>query len=608
MTGVFHKSLKNLAMSLLGGIAISVVLVSCSGKVAENAELGWKVEVAGGAQITLPRRPFGSPVEIKIVDVSGQPVGDAVMEYRLVEAKDLGSEDNVSADVLAKAWDTPKAAMTSSDSAIKNSAAAALAGKTATVSNADGSTSTKKPEDEIEESVGRIEQFDARTSKEGKARVWIFAPTGFNKKIAVLAKAGRDAKFKPLYTHAVLSTSDTKGGARLTLSTSGSRKEKAGDEFDIWLNVRDNSDRIATSFEGVKTVKFDAAPQTSWGGFKPDFPNGEVTCEFTGGRCLIPKGPFVLRVPEELSITVSLLDNSLEPITEKITVTSDNVRKFIALKNTPGRPNELTTRFDEIKMLPGGVTELYAAWIDGNGNYLDDVASAKWEIGSDRLAEGISGTQGTRTTTAQKVTFAPKKTGTAYLEVTADNLQLYRPLPVIVPANEFKQWAFNLNGTPPDRDATGKATPPTVKAATCVEIDMYASDDFGNIVPTVKGKHDIVVKIENADTAPVLFKKAHWGEQVNIGSALNKQGVEFVEGLARSIQKACFYDATHPQNNPNPPKITATAKLNTTQATYLGSLEIKIEKNDPWQIALMRADTGKPINNDSHNICTPVTF
>lgn len=606
MTGVFHKSLKNLAMSLLGGMAASVVLLSCSGKVTDNAELGWKVEVAGGAQITLPRRPFGSPVEIKIVDVSGQPVGDAVMEFRLIEAKELGSGENVAADVLAKAWETEKAAMTSSDSAIKSAAAAALSGKIAAASNADGTTSTKKPEDEIEESVGRIEQFDARTNKEGKARVWIFAPTGFNKKIAVIAKAGRDAKFKPIFSHAVLSTSDTKGGARLTLSTSGSRKEKAGEEFDIWLNVRDTSDRIASSFEGVKTVRFDAAPQTSWGGFKPNFPSGEVTCEFTGGRCLIPKGPFILRVPEELTVNVALVDNSLDPITEKITVTSDNVRRYIALKSTPGRPIELTKRYDQINMFPGGIAELYAAWMDANGNYIEDLVSATWSLDSERLAGGMSATTGA------KITFAPTKTGTGFLNVTSDNLQLKAPMPVIVPANDFVRWAFRINGAETVRENDGTLVAPIVKAGACVDVDVYASDTYGNVVPTVKGEHEITLKIENAGTGVVLAKDAHWGDLQPDDAELTNQKVVLNEGLARSVQKACFYDATR-ETNDGMPVLTASGRHNIPNgAMYAGALNINVQKNNPYKIILTRAihnakQPNEIVFNNAVNVCTRFT-
>ncbi|MFZ9520794.1 MAG: hypothetical protein ACO3A4_09975, partial [Silvanigrellaceae bacterium] len=269
-----RKDWRNLiAVTFVTAAAAFALLASCSGGVKQGGSLGWTVDIVAGAkQIALPKRPFANPIEIFVKDPSGAPVIDASVEFRLVDESLIGKE-NITPDVLAKAWNTESAAQTSSDSAVRTAAIAAAkaAGK-----------DSKKAEADIEERVGRIDQFEARTDRLGRAKVWVIAPVMFNRTIAVLAKAGSD--ISQSYSYAILATPDLKDGSNLFVDTTGNKKEAAGAEFDITITIVDSEGRIASSFEGLKKMKLEAAPSTSWAGFAPEFPTGEFDCQFSGGR------------------------------------------------------------------------------------------------------------------------------------------------------------------------------------------------------------------------------------------------------------------------------------------------------------------------------------
>ncbi|MEY4065939.1 MAG: hypothetical protein RIR26_2147, partial [Pseudomonadota bacterium] len=569
-------------------LLVTHFLLSCSGGVKEGGNLGWTVGIAAGSgQTVLPRRPFKDPVEILLKDSSGNPVGDASVEFRLVESSLLGSEAPTNSDI-EKAWNNPAAEMTSSDAAIRIKA----------ISKANESrTAGTNTGESIEDRVGRIDQADTKTDAQGKARAWIIAPSLFEKTIALVAKVGNTGDFEATYSYAFLNTSDVRTGAKLSLNTTNNNVEMAGTEFDIWLSVTDSDGRPAISINGRKKITFNAQPKNSWAGFTSRFPVGDFDCEFAAGRCLVPRGPYLLRVPGEMPVRVTVQDNTISPMETNILVKSDGVKSSLALKNMFGPPSQLTQQIQQLSLAPGAVVELYAAWIDANGNYLMDVTSATWQISSPRLALGMSGTSGA------SITFAPKQTGTGILNVISDEGQLLSPVPVVVPANEAKSWRFRINNADLPKDSNYKDIPPTLKAGECIELDIYASDAYGNVVPTVKGEISVTLKLENTSTGVVLDRDSNWQSASN--AVLDKK-IFFYEGMAKSVQTACFRDGTQPEGS-KPPQISATSIHPLTTGTLSGQLQVFVQKNVPKRIVLMRATSGTAIFDDSVNVCTRAT-
>jgi len=241
---------KNLSVVAVVTTLALFLLMGCSGGVKEGqaGNLGWSVSVVEGSkQIALPKRPYANPLEISVMDPSGQPVIDASVEFRLVDDTLVGKENitpekvTLTPEKISELWKSTIAKQSSSNPAVRNAAIAAAReeGKDA-----------KQAEADIEERVGRIDQFEARTNAKGRAKVWVVSPTFFNKTVVVLARAG--AELSASYSYGVLQTSDLKSGARLFLSTNNQNKEKAGSEFDIWITIADSDGKIASSFEGYK--------------------------------------------------------------------------------------------------------------------------------------------------------------------------------------------------------------------------------------------------------------------------------------------------------------------------------------------------------------------
>ncbi|NBW81806.1 hypothetical protein EBR21_08635, partial [bacterium] len=576
------------AALLVAGVAMAL-LTSCSGGVKKGGSLGWTVDIVAGAkQVALPKRPFANPVEIFVKDPNGSPVIDATVEFRLVDESLIGKE-NITQDVIDKAWNTPSAAQTSSDAAVRTAAIAAAkaAGKDA-----------KKAEADIEERVGRIDQFEQRTDRLGRAKVWVIAPMAFNKNVAILAKAGADISAS--YSYAVLSTPDLKEGSRLYLSTTNEKKEKAGAEFDIWITIADSEGKVASSFEGFRRLKIESAPSTSWAGFAPEFPNGEIDCVFSGGRCLVPRGPFKLRVPQNVNFKLSFVDDSVKAIEDYIQVTPDTERAHIVVKDKSGRPEDGAKVITKIEMPAGTNAQYTSAWIDANGNYLDEVTTATWSIDSERLETGLTPKINNATTGpafGQIINFSPLKTGTGFLTVSAENKQLLSPISVVVPANEQTKWAFRING-----QATGIGE---IKAGTCVDVDIFASDDYGNINPNIKGEQFLTLTMENTESGPVLAKDAHWGDVTPLGQKLENRLIIMTEGLARSVQKACFYDATlNGTGTVAKPRLKVVGPNNKSNTDFVGYVDLDIVKNKPSRLMIMK---GGKIDKDSENVCTRKT-
>ncbi|MEY3902663.1 MAG: hypothetical protein RL189_1969, partial [Pseudomonadota bacterium] len=593
MLRCFQNHWKNLgAVHLMAALSLLLSTLSCSDGVKQVPPLGWKVDLlAGSKQVSLPKRPFPNPVEVTVKDPNGQPVIEGVIEFRLVEESTLGGTENVSTEKIIEAWKNEAAALTSSNTAIRTAAIAAKK------SSASGSTA---PEVDIEERVGRIDQFDSRTNKEGKAKVWVIAPALFNKKIAVLAQAGPEDNAS--YSYALLSTSDLKEGSRLVLETANRNKEKVGTEFDITITIVDTEGRVASTFEGFRKLKIEASPSTSWAGFKPEFPNGEIDCQFSGGRCLVPRGPFRLRVPEKVKYRLSFADNIVNPIEGDIEATPDGERAFIAVKNFQGPPPVDSKPTTALTLPAGTNAQFTAAWIDVNGNYLEEVAEATWTIDSDRLLSGLTpklNNVSDGPAFGNLINFSPSKSGTGLLTVSAENKGLIAPIVVTVPAADQTKWAFRING-----QDVGIAP---IKAGTCVDVDIFASDNFGNINPNIKGEHTLTLTMESTDTAPVLAKSAHWGDVVNLTQTIVDRKVKFSEGLARSVEKACFYDATRPAGATAKPTIKVVGKSELNQVEFLGALELDIAKNQPNRLMVMNANDPSDIGNNSKNSCTRET-
>ena len=285
---------------------VAIVVLGCSPNITDKNQLSgalkWQTSVVeGDNQSALPKQTLDEPIVVQILDADGKPIKDASVEAVLVEAD--GLEKNVGVQVLAQKWEEKLTQSLSAQKTTGTNPAKVPA------SSATGATGTGE-----EERLGRIEKLEARTDENGKARLWVRVPSKFQKTVKVIIRAGASGVFGAAYTVATLASKDFKTGASLFFKTTNENREKAGDEFDITLTVKDSSGNTASSFEGDYKVKIEATPKESWAGIQPNFPNGEVNCRFFGGVCLVPKSPFRLVAPEELKVKVSFVSGILNTL------------------------------------------------------------------------------------------------------------------------------------------------------------------------------------------------------------------------------------------------------------------------------------------------------
>lgn len=66
----------------------------------------------------------------------------------------------------------------------------------------------------------------------------------------------------------------------------------AGKQFRIQVSATDDDGNTTTDFSGSKTLSFSGSSSPSWGLVSPVLPDGNLTCVFTSGVCVVP-GPYM---------------------------------------------------------------------------------------------------------------------------------------------------------------------------------------------------------------------------------------------------------------------------------------------------------------------------
>ncbi|NBX16451.1 MAG: hypothetical protein EBR09_03695 [Proteobacteria bacterium] len=517
------------------------IVSACSPSVTSmdqlNQGLNWtSAVVEGGNPTAMPKRTLEAPVVVLILDANKAPVRDASIEAVLV---DLDPTENIeqalAADVLQKKWELK----------LTQSVAAKAA------SGGASANSTQASDDD--EKLGRIEKLDARTDSAGKARIWLRASTLFNKTVRLIVRAGQSGVFGASYASTVIKTNDYKSGAKISIKTDNDRKEKAGVPFEMSIVILDNETGAALkNFEGTHTINIDATPSSSWAGIAPSFPKGEINCKFTGGQCILPRSPFTLVKPEELSVKVSFKEGVVPTLeNEKILVTPNGEKHSLVLKNHAGALRDDSLRILAISKPAGEETSLTAAWIDAAGNYIDDASNVVWSIDNAQLLIGTN-FSGNPTT----VNFKPLKTGIGYLELSAEGKKTLNPVKLTIPSGPFIKWGVRINNLD---------NSPTMTAGSCVTVDVFAADALMNANSEVNfNAIPLRLEIQNGDLQPYVAKRAHF-EGAGAGQYIRTLPVKITNGEASGVEKVCLFDA---KTTINPKVIVSTATGATPDPKY----------------------------------------
>jgi hypothetical protein len=548
---------------------VTGVFLGCSPDITDKNQLSgalkWQTSVVeGDNQSALPKQTLDEPIVVQILDADGKPIKDASVEAVLVEAD--GLEKNVGVQVLAQKWEEKLTQSLSAQKTTGTNSAKVPA------SSATGATGTGE-----EERLGRIEKLEARTDENGKARLWVRVPSKFQKTVKVIIRAGASGVFGAAYTVATLASKDFKTGASLFFKTTNENKEKAGDEFDITLTVKDSSGNTASSFEGDYKVKIEATPKESWAGIQPNFPNGEVNCRFFGGVCLVPKSPYRLVAPEELKVKVSFVSDIIPPTDDSIVVQPKGEKKYLVLKNHEGPLRSDSQRIKDVSKQAGSETSLTAAWIDDAGNFVEDATDVTWTIDNPLLNAGLPA--GSKATT---VTFKPLKTGDGYLSITAEGKGLLSPVKLNIPSGPFVKWGVRIGG---------KQENPKMTAGECASVDVFAADELGNANGDVNlAGFQIRLSIENGDLPPYVAKRAYF-DGAGVGQNIRTLSVTFTKGEASGVEKVCLFDAKS-IINPKVKVVTGPSAATVPKFPSLSSYEglserIQVDKGAPVRLGLI---------------------
>lgn len=545
---------------------VAGVVLGCSPNITDKNQLSgalkWQTSVVeGDNQSALPKQTLDDPIVVQILDADGKPIKDASVEAVLVDS--TGLEEKVSFEVLAQKWEEKLTQSLSAQKTTGTNPAKVPA------SSATGATG--------EEELGRIEKLETRTDENGKARVWVRVPSKFQKTVKVIIRAGASGVFGAAYTVATLASKDFKTGASLFFKTTNENKEKAGDEFDITLTVKDSSGNTASSFEGDYKVKIEATAKESWAGIQPNFPNGEVNCRFFGGVCLVPKSPYRLVAPEELKVKVSFVSDIIPPTEDSIVVQPKVEKKYLVLKNHEGPLRGDSLRIKDISKQAGSETSLTAAWIDDAGNFVEDATDVTWSIDNPLLSAGLPA--GSKATT---VTFKPLKTGDGYLSITAEGKGLLSPVKLNIPSGPFVKWGVRIGG---------KQDNPKMTAGECASVDVFAADELGNANGNVNlVGFQIRLSIENGDLQPYVAKRAYF-DGAGVGQNIRTLSVTFTKGEASGVEKVCLFDAKN-IINPKVKVITGPSASAVPSFPSLSSYEglserIQVDKGAPVRLGLV---------------------
>ncbi len=485
--------------------AAAALVSSCAPKVDASklgsfAQVQWKI-LDGSDQEALPRVAFSKPITLQVTDAKGSPLSNAPVYLNLL---DLGPTSQSAVPKLDAMAEAVLAGRISLDDDIQSKFGMGV-----------------KVADEV---VGRVATSGPNTNLSGMYSFRVVAPASFDRRIAILMsitpkpEAAGGAGMLMLYTRR------SADGTQFQLVSSNPKKVLAGSPFDLKIRRTDLAENLDTNFEGTFAFRVEHNARNSWGGKSPTLPDA-FKCEFVGGICTIPGGPFsLIRANEDVKITVVPQDEGYKNASIEASVIPGPASS-IMVSHKPIESDESQPVLSIVQKIDEAQT-YYAIYVDISGNKIAAADDASWRI--DQLSLQADFPAG-KTATAS---FKPSVASTGLLTVVGEKAETARPIVVNIPSGPLAEWRLQF-----DR-------PQPFSAGGCARLSVRGTDNNGNLIADLTGAVALNLQLKDYQALLGSFYDSYFSRNlVDLGPSVTVNA-DFRAGFAPLAEEVCFHGAT----------------------------------------------------------------
>lgn len=550
-----NAAVLSLALTLVGG-------VSCesSKKLDSQAALLESVAISvvahsGLNQRVTPRMPLPEPFVFKLSDREGRPLIGAAVKYCLIDVTGI-SPDNITPAGLfaacnANKTDLPETVKGDQDSVF---------------GSANGTQS--------EDIVGQIVESTTRSNDKGEVQATLKAPARFDRQIAVyLTIVGNTSG--GIGSAILFKTTSFGEAENFVLETANDKNLTAGVPFDLFVTVRDKSGYQVKNYEEKVdfTLKYDIP--SSWAGQGPILPKSRFSCSFSGGRCLIPGGPFSIAAAGHIKIEMINHASADQILTSEFDIAVGPEARVI-LASALGGPTGSALPLTPIKLAQGAKKTIAAAVTDLGGNFLRDAPEAMWSLSNENIRASVP------IAAAPSFVFSSAISGVGDLVAVVADLAQSDPLSVEVLPGPHAKWVVKTQHNSVER------------AGECFTVSIAATDAEGNINTAVAGLWELTLGFGGVtESGPLVGGKAQWISSDKSFGRSTITTVSMVSGQSLLPLKACLYDAT----DVSPAVTVSSPYLGDSSKIISGSQSIQVNLSDPAGVGLSTAPFGQTGDN-----------
>jgi len=563
-------------------VAFLALVASCkkAEKLQSDLTLSSTFEIIqGDGQVVLPKRDLPQPIIVKVTSKDQKPLTDAQVSFCLADLSNGVSVESTSLDELIQRCQVVKGA---------------LRGLINLVTPKEGDLGAKNGVKQTpEDRVGAIIQASSTTGISGEASVLLRAPSMYGKKIGLLVVIG-DLTGPLMGTIATFSTPFFGNGDSFSLESSGQGREKAGASFTLLIKAVDPEGLLISDFVGVRKFSIKNFVGPSWAGLQSKLPQDNFSCNFSGGRCVVPGGPWFISPAGKTSLKLVDLgdqgqkeqENSFNyEVDVQINLDGHGQSVVIAdrvdLEGSSGGKGAVP--ISDVTLNPGDRMTLAAYLTDAGGNRIKLANDALWTVSNPNLNKSVP----TKTTGSFEFVSNISGTGkiTAIVSGAKDN-----PIPIKIRPGSLDHWVVSSehNGIE--------------EAGVCFGLAIKGVDDKSNVIEDLDGSWQLILGIEGiSESGAAVAEVAHFKV---LGSAFGKTiptVATLSKGVASLAPKACFFDATDVS-----PKITVLSQTKTVPPIDVrGELPIKVLLGKPAGLGLLTAPLSQTDQNLARNPCNP---
>jgi hypothetical protein len=555
---IFHTISPPLA--LLAALAAATACSKAASKLASDAQIEGAAfaflrfsVVSGTGQTVSPKQPLPEPLVFRITDDLGQSMPGVLVKTCLIDV--TGYEDGamVSADLV--------------------SACQGEQVKLANTKPIDGTNDSNVPslgKLGPQDFVGQVIDGNARSDRQGLINVNISAPNFFDRRIAVMVMVDAKIAASPM-AFATYQTSPFGVAEKFALERSDGGDLIAGSNFDLFITVRDREGFQVRTYDGKSdfTLKYDLP--NSWAGQAAVLPNKRFTCVFTGGRCLIPGGPFNLMAAGKAVITMQ--DHGHADIASSIDI---NVIKgpeaAVVVADNVGGDAAGAMPLTKVTLAQTEKYRVAAAVVDRGGNYLRDGTDYAWSMSNADLTDSLP--KGS----TESFVFVSKASGTGQLTAKGA-LGVSAPVTVEVLPGPHATWVITTEHGANEG------------AGECFALTIVAADENGNTSTSVEGAWLLDLSFGGVtESGPPVKDKAHWTSNDGVFGNHTIISSVFTAGVSTLPVRACLYDAS----NVAPTILVSSPAKTNPSVTITGELDINVHLSAPDAIDLSTGPFGDP--------------